>query len=313
VAIALGIPLPGTGAVERHGPARSDTATPTSRPSSGRPPWPRHAPTPSSAPATGDWSNASESQGARRHRALHPGHRLAPARRPDPALHRSGPGVLRPAPARRTPNPQRRPPARSTRLQSHAGTRSRRISSSRTSGNFSDQTIPDRAPSERSLVTRKMPIVSVAHRRHRRAHQRCLLQGLPGGPHGQRRTAARRECGLAGEPHRTRGAHERYRIVPEGGALVTVQLPDRRDRGRGRRGWHGGTHLYGPTLRFADGFDRGRPERRAVRRLVSAGFDHRVVAGSIALLTRDVFASWFLLARASRGSPRRPTPVHAQR
>jgi len=41
--------------------------------------------------------------------------------------------------------------------------------------------------------------------------------------------------------------------------------------------------------------------------LESAGFDQRVAAGSIAVLTADVFASWFLIARASRGSPRRVT------
>jgi len=32
-----------------------------------------------------------------------------------------------------------------------------------------------------------------------------------------------------------------------------------------------------------------------------------VAAASIAVLTGDVFASWFLIARASRGSSRRPT------
>jgi len=45
----------------------------------------------------------------------------------------------------------------------------------------------------------------------------------------------------------------------------------------------------------------------AVLLLDAAGFDHRVAAASIAVLTGDVFASWFLIARASRGSSRRPT------
>ena len=44
----------------------------------------------------------------------------------------------------------------------------------------------------------------------------------------------------------------------------------------------------------------------AVVLLDLAGFDHRLAAGAIAVLTCDVFASWVLIARANRGSSRRP-------
>jgi hypothetical protein len=45
----------------------------------------------------------------------------------------------------------------------------------------------------------------------------------------------------------------------------------------------------------------------AARLLDAAGFDHRVAAASIAVLTADLFTSWFLIARANRGSSQRPT------
>jgi hypothetical protein len=36
-----------------------------------------------------------------------------------------------------------------------------------------------------------------------------------------------------------------------------------------------------------------------------AGFDRRVAGGAIAVLTCDVFASWFVIARANRAPSRR--------
>jgi hypothetical protein len=45
----------------------------------------------------------------------------------------------------------------------------------------------------------------------------------------------------------------------------------------------------------------------AVRLLDAAGIDHRVAAASIAVLTTDLLTSWFLIARANRGSSHRPT------
>jgi hypothetical protein len=45
----------------------------------------------------------------------------------------------------------------------------------------------------------------------------------------------------------------------------------------------------------------------AVGLLDAAGFDHRVAAASIAVLAGDLFTSWFLIARANRGSSQRPT------
>jgi len=51
----------------------------------------------------------------------------------------------------------------------------------------------------------------------------------------------------------------------------------------------------------------------AVLLLDAVGFDHRVVTASVAVLTGDVYASWFLIARASRGSSRRVTRARAIR
>jgi len=51
----------------------------------------------------------------------------------------------------------------------------------------------------------------------------------------------------------------------------------------------------------------------AVLLLEAAGFDHRVATASIALLTVDVFASWFVIARAGRGPSRRVTRARAIR
>ena len=42
----------------------------------------------------------------------------------------------------------------------------------------------------------------------------------------------------------------------------------------------------------------------AVVLLDLAGFDHRLAAGAIAVLTCDVFAGWVLIARANRGTSR---------
>jgi len=75
-AISPDSPGPGT---SPGGPA---TATLTSRASWARPPPRPPAPTPSSASAAGGSSSAAASSGPWSPRPLHPGHRLAPARRP---------------------------------------------------------------------------------------------------------------------------------------------------------------------------------------------------------------------------------------
>jgi hypothetical protein len=81
---------------------------------------------------------------------------------------------------------------------------------------------------------------------------------------------------------------------------------ERNDRSPGRR-WHDAAR------------GGSRPRRRRVLTgamvlvvavvvfvlLDLAGFDHRLVAAAIAVLTCDVFASWVLIARANRGWSRR--------
>jgi len=60
-----------------------------------------------------------QAQGPRRDRPLHPGHHLAPARRPHRPLPRPRRQLLQPAHQQRPHHPQPRPPARSPRLHRH--------------------------------------------------------------------------------------------------------------------------------------------------------------------------------------------------
>ena len=95
---------------------------------------------------------------------------------------------------------------------------------------------------------------------------------------------------------------------PHRGSAWSLARSDHRNDRSPRRRWH-------------DAWRVGNPPRRrrvlavatvlgmavvAVVLLDLAGFDHRLAAGAIAVLTCDVFASWVLIARANRGSSRRP-------
>jgi hypothetical protein len=46
--------------------------------------------------------------------------------------------------------------------------------------------------------------------------------------------------------------------------------------------------------------------------LDAAGFDRRIAAASIGVLAADILVSWYLIARANRGAPRRPTRTGTQ-
>ena len=103
----------------RTAPAIPAKATPTSGPLSARPlprsanrHFPRRA-------LSADRPTPRQAQGARRHRAVDPGHRLAPARRPCRPLPRSRPRLVR-QPDRQGPqDPQSHPPDRGPRLHRH--------------------------------------------------------------------------------------------------------------------------------------------------------------------------------------------------